>query len=192
VQASLNPGLIGQAMLEDNQPAVVPLRIPGSPTVNFEINLGSWAAVAPMVMFYPPLTPSEEQQQQQEGSSSSSSTSAAASTAAEAAASVKHYQAMVSDMPAAESMFIQSQLKARLEAGLTAAPPVGVYLPQMDISSGSAAEADDTERQEAAVAAAAGMQEGDAADAEAGGGSKNMPLDEVRLISAASCTCWLV
>eukprot|EP00775_Hariotina_reticulata_P009147 gene9147-9315_t len=106
-KASLNPGLIGQAMLEDNQPAVVPLRIPGSPT---------------------------------------------------------------------------SQLKARLEAGLTAAPPVGVYLPPMDISS-SAADADEGERQEAtvaAVAAAAGMQEGDAGDTEAGGGSSNnnMPLDE--------------
>lgn len=175
-------------MLEDNQPAVVPLRIPGSPTVNFEINLGSWAAVAPMVLFYPQLAPSEQQQEQEAGHSCSSGTGAAA-------ASVKHYHALVNDMPAAESMFIQSQLKARLEAGLTAAPPAGVYLPAMDISS-SAADADEGERQEAAVAAvaaAAGMQEGEAGDAEAGGGSSSssnyMPLDEVHVHGAAWCGC---
>ena len=58
-QEGLDPGLVGQPMLEDLPPAEVPLRIPGHPTRVFQIPLGPWAAIAPMALFYPSLSPSK-------------------------------------------------------------------------------------------------------------------------------------
>lgn len=130
-------------MLEEQPPAVLPVRSPGKPTVNYQVSLGSWAAVAAMVYFYPQLAPSKQQLTAAEAGDSSSSavTTAAGSDAAtdpqaaedDQSRRYQYYHAAVHDYPAAESMYLQGQLKARVEAGETTAPAVGLYLPALDM-----------------------------------------------------------
>jgi hypothetical protein len=150
-------------MLEDSAPALLPLRAPGQPTSNLSVALGSWTAVASMLCFYPALAP-KPQQLTWQGSSSSTRQRSSSSSADGAPPSTqqqggsaaevqqglqyKHYHACVHDMPAAESMYLQGQLKARLEAGDTSAPPVGMYLPPLDMPAPAG--------EDAAAAAAAG------------------------------------
>jgi hypothetical protein len=133
LQETLTLGLVGRAMLEDSAPALLPLRAPGQPTTNIRLALGSWAAVASMLCFYPDLAPKPEQLTWQGSSSSSGTAAAAAADEEQRGLQQKHYHACVHDMPAAESMYLQGQLKARLEAGDTSAPPVGMYLPPLDM-----------------------------------------------------------
>lgn len=155
LQETLTLGLVGQAMLEEQQPALVPLRVPGSLTVNLNVSLGSWAAVAPMVCFYPTLAPA---QQQLVWSDETAGAGAGCAAAAEHGSSgirvstalgrtqqglqYKHYHACVHDMPGAESMYLQGQLKARVEAGDSSAPSVGMYLPPLDMPAAAGGDAD--------------------------------------------------
>jgi hypothetical protein len=155
VQENYQPGLLGQPMLEDQQAAVVPVRMPGQPTTNYNVSLGSWAAAAAMTLFFPDLAPiGLNPAHQAPGHSSSGSPApgqhikqeeAAQGAAAEPQAAAapgsaamngepravwlhRRYHAGVHDLPAAEALYMQSQLKVRLEAGETGVPPDGMYL----------------------------------------------------------------
>jgi hypothetical protein len=194
-------------MLEDSAPALLPLREPGQPTTNFSVALGSWAAVASMLCFYPALAPTPQQLTWHGSSNARRSSSSSADggqanhqqgrDAAAAAAAVdevqrglqyKQYHGCVHDMPAAESMYLQGQLKARLEAGDSSAPPVGMYLPPLDMPPPSGEDA-----AAAAAAGTPGQQAGQQWPGYGGGaaadssrttdGGSSMSLDEV------SCVC---
>jgi hypothetical protein len=178
-------------MLEDSAPALLPLREPGQPTTNFNIALGSWAAVASMLCFYPALAPTPQQLTWQRSSSSADGTPPHPQQGADAASvdeaqrglAYKHYHACVHDMPAAESMYLQGQLKARLEAGDSSAPPVGMYLPPLDMPAPAGEDA------AAAAAGTPGQQAGQQWPGYVGGaagdsskttdGGSSMSLDEV-------------
>lgn len=167
LQENYQPGLLGQPMLEDQQPAVVPVRIPGQPTTNYSVSLGSWAAAAAMTLFFPELAPSAAapstaaaqdphaaagssgspgqvlspvKQEQGGPDSSADLTTAPAEPAAADAAAVRaqwlyqRYHAGVLELPAAETLHMQSQLKARLESGETVAPPDGMYLLPVELT----------------------------------------------------------
>jgi hypothetical protein len=190
LQENYQPGLLGQPMLEDQQPAVVPVRIPARPTTNYSVTLGSWAAAAAMTLFFPDLapvgsTPSAavaaappaaarsassspaqvmspiKKEQIEQGASAQASAvapSVAVAGAGPAAAEeaqhewlYRRYHAGVLELPAAEALHFQSQLKARLESGETAPPSDGMYLLPIEL----------TEKPVGANAAAAGAAGGD-------------------------------
>lgn len=181
-------------MLEDSAPALLPLRAPGQPTRNFSVALGSWAAVASMLCFYPALAPRPEQLSWQEPAGSSSAGGAQPSKQqGERAAEVqrglahKHYHACVHDAPAAESMYLQGQLKARLEAGEVGPPPVGMYLPPLDMppAAGEDAAAAGTPGLGQAPQQWPGASGGAAADSSrTTDGGSSMSLDEVSSVYA--------
>lgn len=185
LQENYQPGLLGQPMLEDQPPAVVPVRIPAQPTTNYSVSLGSWAAAAAMTLFLPDLAPAgsspsaavqavpqaagrtassspgqvlspikQEQVEQGTGAEASAAAPSAAAAGAEPAAAeeaqqewmYRRYHAGVQELPAAEALHFQSQLKVRLESGETAPPPDGMYLLPVEL----------TEKPVGANAAAAG------------------------------------
>jgi hypothetical protein len=176
-------------MLEDQQPAVVPVRIPAQPTTNYSVSLGSWAAAAAMTFFFPDLAPTgsspsaaaaapraaargasgspaqavspvkREEDEQGASAPASAAPDVAVAAAGPAAAQeaqqewlYRRYHAGVLELPAAEALHFQSQLKARLESGETAPPPDGMYLLPIEL----------TEQPVGTNAAAAGAAGGDA------------------------------
>jgi len=172
MQENYQPGLLGQPMLEDQPPAVVPVRIPGQPTTNYNVSLGSWAAAASMALFYPelaptglnsgschpaaaqqghagsPAQPAPIKQEAGDGTGSDAPPPPAAGAAAASGGGgdggaggsagsdslYRRYHGCVLDLPAAEALHLQSQLKARLEAGEAGAPPDGMYILPLELT----------------------------------------------------------
>lgn len=227
-QENYQPGLLGQPMLEDQRPAVVPIRTPGQPTTNYVVSLGSWAAAAAMTLLHPALAPpaastvagdpaqqpnsgaagqirSLVKQEQPDHTSSLQDAQAAATPTAPStpAAPTEHgsnaeearsdwlyrrYHASTVEVPAAEALHFQSQLRVRLEAGDTAPPPDGMYLLPMELTDKPAAAGagavsgtpgvETPEVKPAVIAAAGGGRAGGSTPA----GAPSMGLDEVRLV----------
>eukprot|EP00879_Flechtneria_rotunda_P025865 GHRR01027519.1.p1 GENE.GHRR01027519.1~~GHRR01027519.1.p1 ORF type:complete len:299 (+),score=85.06 GHRR01027519.1:229-1125(+) len=108
-----------------------------------------------MVWFYPGMAlPSCQQPQQQQSNAEQGATRASPTVSASSAASNsnkgyndssqhQYYHNRVHDMPAAESMYLQGQLKARLEAGEIGPPSVGLYLPPLDMPAAIGDRADE-------------------------------------------------